>query len=139
MKTVRVRFSAVGAAVLALTVSSARANDLPIIPGVKTKLSVKAIPVVPPLTAVDGNSTFFGLTLPRQTPPPCAGKGLAKAKIVAASGTVTATIKVSDKLNPSATVNQQVSIQGRLHDDGCNSSWIIPQLTFAGPSQGLPA
>jgi hypothetical protein len=105
---------------------------------VKTKVSAKAIPIAPPLTAVDGSSVFFGLTLPRQTPAPCLGQGKASAKIVAAVGDITATIKVQDKLNLSAVVQQQVSIQGRLHDDGCNTEYTIPELTFAGPAQGLP-
>jgi len=116
-----------------------RANDLPPPFKVKTKVSAKAIAVAPPLTGVDGADAFFGLTLPRQTPPPCNGQGRASAKITAAAGSVTAVIKVQDKLNPAAVVNQQVSIRGRIHRDGCDQSFVIPELTFAGPAQGLPS
>jgi hypothetical protein len=126
------------AAAAALMVSGALANDVPVIPRVKTKVSVKAIPIVCPLTNVDGNSTFFGQSLPRQNVIPCLGLGQAKAKIVAEAGSVVAVIKVQDKANPNAVVSQQVAIQARLHDDGCTTDYIIPELTFAGPSQGLP-
>jgi hypothetical protein len=114
------------------------ANDIPPLYKVKTKVSAKAIPIAPPLTSVDGNSVFFGLTLPRQVPAPCNGQAKASAKIAAAFGDLTATIKVTDKANPGGTVAQQVEVQGRIHDDGCNQEFTIPALTFAGPAQGLP-
>lgn len=116
------------------------ANDIPPLSKVKTKVSAKAVPIAPPLTGVDGSSSFFGLTLPRQVPVPCLGQAKASAKIIAAGGSLTATLKVGDKLpaNASALVQQQVTIQGRIHEDGCNNEFSIPELTFAGPAQGLP-
>lgn len=131
-----------GFAIACLLVASAgpgSANDIPPLYKVKQKVSVKAIPIAPPLTAVDGNSTFFGLTLPRQVPAPCNGQAKASAKVaIVAPGELLATIKVGDKLNPGASVDQYVEVQGRIHDDGCNQEFTIPALTFAGPSQGLP-
>jgi hypothetical protein len=141
MSGVRLASIAAGAAAaIAVLASGAIATDLPVIPGVKTKLSVKAIPIVCPLTGVDGQATFFGLTLPTQSPPPCLGKAAkASAKIVASAGTVTATIKVSDKEHPNDPIDQTVTLQSRLHPDGCGPpDSILPQLTFSGAGQGLP-
>lgn len=131
--------AATGAAAIALLASGALATDLPVIPGVKTKVSVKAVPIVCPFSSPDTSANFFGLALPAVTGTPCLGKGKAKAKIVAAAGSVTATIKVQDKANPAGVVNQTVTIHGRLHDDGCNATYVIPELTFSGPAQGLPS
>ncbi len=138
MKNARRTVGVVTALGLTLVASGAVANDIPVIPKVKTRVSVKAIPIAPPLTFVDGENTFFGLTLPRETPPPCTDTGKASAKIVAAGGVLTATIKVANKPNLSAVVNQTVTISSRLHADGCTTDYVIPELTFSGAGQGLP-
>ncbi len=148
MKPTRLALAAGTAAAMALAASGALANDLALIPGVKTTLSVKAIPVAPPLLSFSDPTmrTFFGQPFLPSTPAvPCdaALKRPAKvsAKIVAAGGTLTATLTARQGRggNPDAVIHQTVILRSRLHPDGCGPpDALIPELTFNGPVQGLP-
>ncbi len=144
MKPIRLALAAVSAAAMALAASGARANDVTVIPGVKTTLSVKAIPVAPrEKFFTESTRVFFGLAFPSTPAVPCDVVKPAKvsAKIVAAGGTVTANITVVQGKggNPSAVIRQIVILWSRLHPDGCGPpDSVIPGLEFDGPEAGLP-
>src|SRR5437762_1708379 len=98
MKTVRLALAAAVAAAIAHGASGALADESSASPGIKSKLLVRANPVVCPFqSSSDQTLEFFGRDVPSQPAVPCNAASPARVSemVRAANGTITASLSVA--------------------------------------------
>src|SRR5262249_25675698 len=140
----RIAFAAVAAATLAHGASWALEGDLRVTSGVRTKLTVRASPVVGRFESLgDRTLEFFGRSLPTQPALACNASSPARVAeaIVAAHGGIAASVSIAQGKggNPTAVVHQAMVLRPSLRPDGCGlPESLVLEIELEGPAQGLP-